>query len=273
MTLKIGGQQNPLLQTLKKSNQALNDSIERLSTGKAINKAADDSAGLIVSDILASQARGLGQSIRNANDAMAITQVADGALSGGAEIVGRIRTLALQAAQDGQSADSRRAIQTEINSSLQALDNIAQTTSFNGQKLLDGSFTGKSFQIGGESGETVNISISGAGSQQLGDLAGINVQSQEGAEQAIAAADQALALIDGNRANLGSISNQLSSTVNNLSTTQVNVQSAQSSIADVDFAEEAMILANMKILNKAQVFAAVQTGKMNEKNMISLLQG
>lgn len=273
MTLKITGNQNPLLHSLDKSSRALDDSLQRLSTGRTINKAADNSAGLIISDALASQASGIGQSIRNASDAMAITQVADGALSGSAEIIGRIRTLALQASQDSQSYDSRQAIQAEIDSSLQALDNIAQTTSFNGQKLLTGTFADRSFQIGGQSGETVNLSIADASSQQLGDLASVNVLSQEGAEQAIAVADQALAQINSNRANIGSVSNQLGSTINNLSTTQINLQAAQSTVADVDFAEESMNLAKMKVLNKAQAFALAQTGKMNQKNLIGLLQG
>lgn len=273
MALKITSNQDSLLQALDKGNQSLNDSLQRLATGSSINKAADNSSGLIISDALSSQARGMGQSIRNANDAMSITQVADGALSGSADIIGRIRTLAVQAAQDGQSADSRQAIQGEIDNSLQSLDNIAQNTTFNGQQLLSGTFTDKSFQVGDQGGETVNISIAGATSQQLGDLANINVLSQEGAQQAIASADQALSQINDNRANLGSTSNQLNSTINNLSTTQVNLQAARSSAGDVDFAEESMNLAKMKVLTKAQTFAAVQAGKINAKNLLGLLQG
>lgn len=273
MALKINSAQNSLLQSLNKSQQSLSDSLQRLATGRSINKAADNSAGLIIADSLASQARGLGQSIRNASDALAITQVADGALSASAEIVGRIRTLSLQAAQDGQSTESRQAIQTEINTSLAALDDIAQTTSYNGQKLLTGTFTDRTFQIGGQSGESVNISISAADSQQLGGLADINVLTQEGAEQAIATADRALEQINSNRANLGATSNGLQSSINNLSATQINLEAAQSQIADTDYAEESMILAKMKVLTKAQSFAAAQAGNINKNNLMNLLQG
>ena len=272
MALKINSAQNSL-QSLNKSRQSLADSLQRLATGRSINKASDNSAGLIVADLLASQASGVGQSIRNASDALAITQVADGALSTGSEIVGRIRTLSLQAAQDGQSVESRKAIQAEIDSSLKALDDIAQTTSYNGQKLLTGTFTDKSFVVGGQSGENVTISISGATSEQLGGLADINVLSQQGAEQAIAAADQALQQIDSNRANLGATSNGLQATINNLSATKINLEAAQSQIAETDFAEESMILAKMKVLTKAQSFALTQTGQINKNNLINLLQG
>lgn len=273
MALKITDTQNSLLQALDKGNQSLNDSLQRLATGSSINQAADNSSSLIIADALSSQARGVGQSLRNASDAMAVTQVADGALGGSADIIGRIRTLALQAANDGQSIESRRAIQTEINSSLQALDNIAQNTSFNGQQLLTGTFTNKSFQVGSQSGETVNISIAGATRQQLDGLSNINVLSQQGAQKAIAAADQALSQIDSNRANIGSTGNQLASTINNLSTTQVNLQAAQSNVGDVDFAEVSMNLAKMQVLTQAQTFAAAQSGKINEKNLMTLLQG
>ena len=199
---------------LKDSQQALHNSLERISTGKKINKAADDASGMTIADRLGSQARSMGQAIRNANDAVSMAQIADGALSESSGIIQTIRTKAIQAAQDTQSTNSRQAIQTDINKLLEQLDMIVKTTSFNGQKLLSGGFTDKTFQIGANPNETTSISIGSAESSQLGDnehgrLSDINVLTQEGAEAAIEIADAALKDVSQTRSEIGSLQNQL----------------------------------------------------------------
>ncbi|NPA74196.1 MAG: flagellin, partial [Epsilonproteobacteria bacterium] len=141
------------------TNHRLDQNLERLSTGLRINKAADDASGLAIADSLRTQANGLGQAIRNANDGINVVQTADGALDEYTNIINTIRTKAIQAASDGQNADSRLAIQKDIDRLLEEAQNIASTTSFNGQTLLNGGFHDKSFHIGAYSGETVNISI------------------------------------------------------------------------------------------------------------------
>ncbi len=141
------------------NNKALDQNLERLSSGLRINKAADDASGLAIADSLNSQATGLGQAIRNANDGINIVQTADGALQEYTNIVNTVRTKAIQAASDGQNADSRKAIQKDIDKLLQEAQNIASTTSFNGQTLLNGGFHNKNFQIGAYSGQTVSIDI------------------------------------------------------------------------------------------------------------------
>ena len=141
------------------NNKALDQNLERLSSGLRINKAADDASGLAIADSLNSQATGLGQAIRNANDGINIVQTADGALQEYTNIVNTVRTKAIQAASDGQNATSRQAIQKDINKLLQEAQNIASTTSFNGQTLLNGGFHNKNFQIGAYSGQTVSIDI------------------------------------------------------------------------------------------------------------------
>ncbi|MCF6200746.1 MAG: flagellin B [Hydrogenimonas sp.] len=141
------------------TNNELNKSLERLSSGLRINKAADDASGMAIADSLRSQAQGLGQAIRNANDGIGVVQTADGALDEYINIINTVRTKAIQAASDGQNADSRAAIQRDITRLLEEADNIAKTTSFNGLKLLDGSYTNKHFQIGAYSNETVDFSI------------------------------------------------------------------------------------------------------------------
>ena len=141
------------------NNLALNQNLTRLSSGLRINKAADDASGLAIADSLNSQATGLGQAIRNANDGINVAQTADGALQEYTNIINTVRTKAIQAASDGQNTDSRAAIQRDINKLLEEAQNIATTTSFNGQKLLDGTFVNKNFHIGAYANETVGISI------------------------------------------------------------------------------------------------------------------
>ena len=153
------------------NNQALNQNLTRLSSGLRINKAADDASGLAIADSLNSQATGLGQAIRNANDGINVAQTADGALQEYTNIINTVRTKAIQAASDGQNKDSRMAIQRDISKLLEEADNIAKTTSFNGQNLLDGSFSDKNFQIGAYANETVGMSIDSTRTAALGKFA------------------------------------------------------------------------------------------------------
>ena len=151
-----------------KNDNSLSSSLERLSSGLRINKAADDASGMSIADSLKSQANGLGQAIRNANDGINIVQTADAALEESINIINTIKTKSIQAAQDGQTTESRGAIQSDINKLMEELDMIANTTSFNNQKLLSGSFTNKQFQVGAYSGETVGISIGSSESTKIG---------------------------------------------------------------------------------------------------------
>ena len=153
-----------------KNGNALSSSLQKLSSGLRINKAADDASGMAIADSLRSQSLGLGQAIRNANDGISMVQTADGALEESINIVNTIKTKAIQAAQDGQTTESRAAIQADIGKLLENLDSIAKTTAFNNQKLLSGNFTNKAFQVGAYSGETVNISIASAESTKIGHV-------------------------------------------------------------------------------------------------------
>jgi flagellin len=150
------------------NNRELNNSLEKLSTGLRINKAADDASGMAIADSLRGQADGLGQAIRNANDGIGIIQTADKAMDEQVKILDTIKTKATQAAQDGQTTDTRKAIQQDITKLMEELDNIAGTTSFNGQSLLSGSFTNKEFQIGAYSNTTVKASIGATSSDKIG---------------------------------------------------------------------------------------------------------
>lgn len=156
--------------SLRKTDTGLQTSLERLSTGLRINRAADDASGMSIANVMKAQALGLGQAIRNANDGISIIQIADGALEESINIVNTIKTKAIQAAQDGQTLESRNAIQADIDKLMAELDDIAQTTSFNGMKLLSGNFTNKQFQIGAFTGQTANISIGSAESEKIGHI-------------------------------------------------------------------------------------------------------
>ncbi len=261
---------------LREANRSLAASVQRLSTGKRINKASDDAAGMTIADSLDSQARGMGQAIRNASDAISVTQVAGGALQESANLITTIRTKALQAANGSQNSETRKALQADIDQALVALNDIAQNTSFNGQKLLSGSYTNKEFQVGAYGGETVTVSIGSAEPTELGDpsvgqLSDVNVETQEGAQAAINIADEALSQVNGMRSELGSVQNQLTSTISNLSSSRISVLEAESTIRDLDFADESIIFSKMETLAKAKIFAAAQANKINTNAMKLLL--
>ncbi len=152
------------------NNRELDQSLSRLSSGLRINTAADDASGMTIADSLRSQANSLGQAIKNANDAIAMVQTADKAMDEQIKILDTIKTKATQAAADGQSLASRQAIQNDIAKLLEELDNIANTTSYNGISLLSGSFTNKQFQIGAYSRETVNVTIGDTTSAKIGSV-------------------------------------------------------------------------------------------------------
>jgi flagellin len=152
------------------NDRALNNSLEKLSSGLRINKAADDASGMAIADSLRSQSSALGQAIANANDAIGIIQIADKAMDEQLKILDTIKVKATQAAQDGQSTESRKAIQADITRLLEELDNIANTTSYNGQNLLAGGFTNKEFQIGAYSNESVKASIGATDSGRVGTV-------------------------------------------------------------------------------------------------------
>ena len=149
---------------------SLSSSLQKLSSGLRINSAKDDASGMAIADSLRSQANALGQAIRNTNDGMGIIQIADKAMDEQVKILDTIKTKATQAAQDGQTTTTRTAIQADINRLIESLDNIAQTTSYNGLNLLAGSFINKEFQVGAYSNQTIRASIGATSSDKIGHV-------------------------------------------------------------------------------------------------------
>ena len=152
------------------TNRNIDSSLEKLSSGLRINKAADDSSGLAIADSLRSQANALGQAVANANDAMGIIQTADKAMDEQIKILDTIKMKSIQAASDNQSQGSRAAIQKDVNRLIEQLDNIARTTSFNGESLLNGKFSNKEFQVGAYSNQTIRASISNTSAIATGNI-------------------------------------------------------------------------------------------------------
>ena len=150
------------------NNRNLDNSLAKLSSGLRINTAADDSSGLSIANSLRAQASSLGQAISNGNDAVGLLQTADGALSEYSNILNTIKTKSTQAASDTQNTASRLAIQKDIDALMEELNVIAKTTSFNGQKLLSGTFSNKEFQMGANANESVNVNIASAETSQIG---------------------------------------------------------------------------------------------------------
>ena len=182
---------------LNKSQSSLETSLERLSSGLRINSAKDDAAGLAIVDRLTSQIRGLNQAVRNANDGLSVAQVAEGALQESSNIMQRMRELSIQSANDSNTSTDRSNIQKEVSQLQSELNRIADTTSFNGKSLLDGSFAAQIFQVGANSGETISVSIGSSratdlGAEQAASLANV------GTAGGVTATSAALAVAAGN---------------------------------------------------------------------------
>lgn len=165
-TMSLTAQRN-----LSKSNSALSTSMERLSSGLRINKAADDAAGLAIASRMTTQIKGMSQAARNANDGISLAQTAEGALAELTNNLQRIRELAVQAANDSNSDGDRAALDSEVQQRLEEIDRLAATTSFNGRRVLDGSFGTATFQVGANAGESVSVSLTdSARKDSIGDV-------------------------------------------------------------------------------------------------------
>lgn len=263
---------------LGRSQKNLAASLEKIAAGQNINKAADDAAEMSSADNLLSRIRGAGQALRTANDAVSMAQVAGNALRQSTVLVQSIREKAAQAANAGQTTETRQALQDDINKSLAQIDKIAQNTAYAGQPLLSGAFADKEIQVGTKNNETIKLSIVAAttaklGNPTLGKLSDVNVLSQESAQTAIKIADGALGQIDASRDDISTTQKQLVSAISTLTATGANLLSAASTISDVDLAEDAVNFTTMKVLTDTKSIALAQTKNMNKQNVLSLLQG
>jgi len=251
-------------------SKELDKSLERLSSGLRINHAADDAAGLSIANKLSAQSQGLGQAIRNANDGMGLIQTADGALEEYTNILNRIRTLAVQGANDTQDSASRTYIGKEMIRLQSELNHIANETKFNGKQLLASTVTYK-FHVGAYKDETTDSVISDMNTDVVfaNQISGLTTQAS--AETIISMMDSALNTVANLRATLGAAQNQLEATVRNISVTQVNVTAAESQIRDVDFAAESANFSKHNLLAQSGSYAMSQANAV-QQNVMKLLQ-
>ena len=237
------------------SGNSLDTSYKRLSSGFRINSAADDSAGLQISNRLTSQINGLNQAISNANDGISVAQVAEGALDEITNSLQRIRVLAVQSQNGINGSADRVALQKEVSALKTEISRIAQNTQFGGIDLLKGKFSAK-FLVGANAGQTISINLSstapsgGYGASGL-SISTLSVSTVSGASAAIASIDSAIKTIDSTRADLGALQNRFQSTIRNLSNIVENVSAARSQIRDTDFAKETAELTRAQILQQA----------------------
>ncbi len=254
---------------LNNTQNALSKSIEQLSSGMRINSAADDAAGLGVSENLQTDIQSLGQASQNANDAVSLSQVAEGGMSTMQTIVSRMRQLAVESSNSTLATTERGYIQTEFSQLSGEINRISATTNFNGQQLLDGTAsTGMTFQVGinNTANDRLSLSITRLVTSTLGStslhLASASLSTATNAQNAIGAFDKAIQQLSTARANIGAVQNRMQDAISNLSTETENLTSANSQIMDVDIASATANMTQQNILEQAGVSVLAQANQL-----------
>jgi len=251
------------------ANMMQGQAMDRLSSGKRINSAKDDAAGLAIATRMDAKVRGLSQAIRNSNDGISLAQTAEGAMQESSNILIRIRELAVEAANGTATATDRTALQAEATQLTSQLDDIATRTDFNGTVLLDGT-ANLNIQTGVNSGDTVNITIGDLQAAGLG-VGAINLSTAAGASTALGLLDTAITTVASTRATLGAVQNRLESNVNNLTSTVTNLAEAKSRIEDADYSVETTKLASAQILAQASTAMLAQANQ-SQQGVLNLLR-
>lgn len=261
------------------SNNNLSTAFERLASGFRVNSAKDDAAGLQISNRLTTQILGLNQAVRNANDGISLSQVAEGALTETTSALQRIRVLAVQAQNGINGSSDRLALQEEVSALKQEISRIAATTQFGGVNILGGSYS-SAFLVGSNAGQTISVNISRPGGFGTSGLFGDQTQAANNitvvdvadASRVLTAVTGAISIIDAKRAELGAIQNRFQSTIRNLSNISENVSGARSRIRDTDFAVETAELTRWQIIQQASITVLGQANQRPQA-ALSLLQG
>ncbi len=248
-------------------------SSEKLSSGYKINRAADDAAGLAISEKMRRQIKGLTQASANAQDGISAVQTAEGALNEVHDMLQRMDELATKAANDTLTSDDRDYIQQEVDALISEIDRTSSATTFNEQKLLDGSFTNKNLQVGTDnvSTDTISISIDSMSASGIGvNTVSVAGTSGDTARGAIDTIKNALTSVSSQRAALGAIQNRLEHTIKNLDNVNENTTAAESAIRDTDMASEMVKYSNNNILAQAGQSMLAQANQSNQ-GVLSLL--
>jgi len=257
---------------LTTNNRSLSKAMEQLSTGKRINGAADDAAGLAISSRMQAQIRGLNQGVRNANDAISMIQTAEGSTKEITNMLERMRELSVQAANDTYGTDDRSAIQTEVDELVEEIDRIATNTEWNGKKILGDAATNYSYQVG--SGSTTSSSVTVTFDQMNATSLGVNsltLDSYANATSAISSIDAAIQTVDTFRATLGAKINRMTSAADNLANISMNTAASRSRIEDADYASATTELARTQIIQQAATAMLAQANQQPQA-VLSLLR-
>jgi len=253
------------------TSDKLQKSMERLSSGYRINRAADDAAGLAISEKLRAQIGGLGQAQRNAMDAISLVQTAEGALQEVHSMLQRIRNLAVQYNNGTLSTSDKASITAEVAQLCAQISSIGLDTTFNGIALLTGTST-ITFQVGAEDGQTIAVS----GIQLFGTGAGFQIDSAvfafSGATVTLASLDAAIANVANARGTFGSVQNRLEHTINSLAAYEENIQASESRIRDIDMAAEMVTFTKLQILQQAGTSMLAQANT-TPQSVLQLLRG
>ena len=250
------------------ASSALSASIERLSTGKRINSAKDDAAGLAIASAFTSQIKGASQSIRNANDGIALAQTADGALGEVTNIIQRVRELAVQSASGTYSNTDRTNLQAEVTELQGQLTDIQAKTKFNGTALVGTAAATVDIQTGANSGDKVTLNVGGV---DLTATLAVDISTAAGAGTALTSLDTDLATVNTQRATLGAGQSRLQSVVNVQTSAVANLTDARSRIEDVDFSTETTNLARAQILSQASN-ALIAQANQSQQGVLQLLR-
>ena len=250
---------------LQGTSDAVSKSMERLSSGYRINRAADDAAGLAISEKMRAQIRGLAQNQRNIQDGVSLVQTAEGALSTVHDMLQRVRELAVQFKNGSLSTANQSAIQSEVFQLASEIERIGTTTKFNGICLLNASGT-VSFQVGSNDGEQIGVATISLGSTVGSTFA------QLGAATDVAEIDAAIDAVSAQRAALGAVQNRLQYSMDNVGIYQENLVAAESRIRDVDMAAETVEMTKNQILSQAGTAMLAQANQLPQ-NVLSLLRG
>lgn len=232
----------------------LSSAMKQLATGRRINSASDDAAGLAISNKLTSQIRSLDMAVRNANDGISLLQTADAATSQITSMLTRMRELAIQSANDVYTEEERTSLNDEVSELRAELTNIIEHTQWNGMRILDGD-AGQSgsvtLQVGAQSADVITVSMASLNSGAISSVQSIDISTRDGANTALTTIDNAIAQIDKSRGRWGAVVNRLTHAADNASNISLNTQSARSRVVDSNYAKATAELARTLILDRA----------------------
>lgn len=253
------------------ANKLLGSAMERLSTGKRINSAKDDAAGLAIASSMTASIRGMNQAIRNSNDGISMAQTAEGALEEVTNMLQRIRELSVQSASGTYSTTDRTNLQTEVAALTGQITSILTNTEFNGVKLFDGSAGASgvvTIQTGSNASDTVDLTFADI---DLDSAVAVDISTAAAASTALTTINTALTTVNTARAGLGAGQSQLESVVNNLTSNVANLSDARSRIEDADYSAETTALAKAQILSQASTAMLAQANQ-SQQTVLSLLR-